>query len=363
MKRRTAQIFLTITSTMLIIMLLGTALIYRRGAAPTSVYNLSADACYAQINLNWDKKDGASGYYIYMSEDGEHYNQFGESDSTTCSYVIDDYDHNKAYYFQVSAYKENILTRRKSEGEPSEPVNAKYDPSQYAQKIPIITYHQVSPDGIDIDESLEVYESVFDEFYLWHAGMKEFPVKSVMITFDDGFRGVYDIAYPILKKYDQAATLFCIGKNTYNDTGNDKYYVNQDIIKKVREEYPKFSFESHTYDMHSRVDGKVPARSFSLDQIKADCEKNAALDFSYLAYPWGNYSDTMQKALKECNYKMAFTYRPFYYALRSDDTYAINRIKIKGNYSMDTFITIVEGRSTSRDNPDATENKEQNESI
>lgn len=375
MKKRKAKTLLTITSLLLIITLFVTALVYKRGAAPAPVDGLTAETCYSQMNLSWDKNSRAKGYYVYMSEDGENFEQVGETDADTCSYTIKDYDHDKDYYLKVSAFAKNILTGKRSEGEPSEALNAIYDSSQYAQKIPIITYHQVAPDGSDINASLEVYESDFeeqmkylhdndyttltpDEFYQWHAGTKEFPVKSVMITFDDGFRGVYDLAYPILKKYDQAGTLFCIGKNTFN-TGKDNSatYVKEDVIEKVREEYPRFSFESHTYDMHERVDGKVPANSFSLEQIKEDCEKNAALEFTYLAYPWGNYSETMQEALKECDYKMAFAYRPFFYALRSDDTYAINRVKIRGDLPMDTFITIVEGKSESRDNPDAPENQ------
>ncbi len=202
-----------------------------------------------------------------------------------------------------------------------------------------------------------------DEFYQWHAGEKEFPKKSVMITIDDGCYDAYYIAYPIIKKYGFSATVFCIGKNLagvtpeYNTDVNVNDYVREDVISKVREEYPRFYFESHTYNMHKRVDGKPPVSVFTYDQMMDDFNENAKYEFSYLAYPWGNYSDTVWQVLEDCNYKMAFTYKPYYYALRSDNKYAVNRIKIPGNLPLDTFIDICEGKSASRDNPEAPENQ------
>ena len=58
----------------------------------------------------------------------------------------------------------------------------------------------------------------------------------------------------------------------------------------------------------------------------------------------GTYSANMQQALKDAGYKMAFTYKPPYYALRTDDTYAVNRIKISGKMSMENFERTVNGR-------------------
>ena len=84
-----------------------------------------------------------------------------------------------------------------------------------------------------------------------------------------------------------------------------------------------------------------------------DISKNERFGYSYLAYPWGKYSDPFKEALKDSNYKMAFAYRPFYYALRTDDIYAVNRIKIGGRISLNTFADIVQGNAVSKDNPEA----------
>ena len=375
--------------------------IHGEGPEPEAVKGLEAKACYADLTLTWDQANKADGYFIYAA-DGEAagneaageaageaavetaagdetvpegFAQIGEvTGGDTCKYVVDEYTRDKEYQFMVKAYGYNSLTKNKNEGEPSEVVSVKYDSSKYAQKIPVLTYHKVIPAGESFESSLNINADVLDqemaylhdngfktltmdEFYKWHAGKLEVPVKSCVVTFDDGFYGTYYLAYPILKKYEQAGTVFCIGKNTAGVTdpftpetdGEQNHYVRQDVIEKVREEYPRFEFESHTYDMHNRVDGKKPAVSFSYEQIMEDCAKNEQFGVRYLAYPWGTYSDTMQQAVHDSGYKLAYAYDPFYYAKRTDPQYAVNRIKIPGKMPMEDFIRIVNGEATEYD--------------
>ena len=350
--------------------------IMKNGPKPAQVQGLKADTCYSQMDLSWDKARSAAGYYIYAAKGDEEPEKIAEvTGKDNCSFSIDGYTRDTEYRIQVSAYGYNSLTKKKNEGEPSEMITAEYVSDDYAQKIPILAYHKIVPAGTEFSDGLVIDEAYFDEqmaylhdngfktltldeFYQWHAGKLEVPPKSCVVTFDDGFYGVYYLAYPIIKKYDQAATLFCIGKNTdgvtdpFHGSGEKNYYVKQDVIEKVRKEYPRFEFESHTFDMHNRVHGKKPAVSFSYEQIMEDCEKNAQFGFRYLAYPWGTYSETMQKALKDSGYKMAFAYRPFYYAKRTDDIYAINRIKISGKGSMENFIRTVNGENEKYDAPE-----------
>ena len=236
-----------------------------------------------------------------------------------------------------------------------------------AEKIPVLTYHKIVPAGTEFKSGLLIAADTFekemkylhdegfttltlDEFHDWYTGKTEVPEKSVVVTFDDGYYGTYYLAYPIIRKYEQAATVFCIGHHTgeptaeWDENADEDHYVGYDVIKKVREEYPKFSFESHTYDMHRKVDGKHPVDVFTYDQMKEDIEKNEEFGFSYLAYPWGDYNDTMKQALEDCGYKMAFAYKPSYYATRGDDMYAVNRIKISGKMKMKKFKAIVNGK-------------------
>lgn len=234
-----------------------------------------------------------------------------------------------------------------------------------AQRIPVLTYHKIVASGVEFKSDLLISEDTFDEqmkylhdkgfktltmdeFYDWYKG-GDVPEKSVVITFDDGYYGDYYLAYPILKKYGQSATVFCIGHHIVEETPTAEWstelepnhYIGEDKIAEIREEYPAFALESHSFDMHRKKKGKHPVDIFSYDEMIEDIEKNAPYGFTYMAYPWGDYNETMQKALADSGYKMAFTYGDYYYATRNDDQYAVNRIKIGGKMKMRKFKKIV----------------------
>lgn len=344
---------------------------------PGAVDDVKADAHYAGITLSWDQGRRADGYVIYEDQDGTYVEVGRTEGKKNCTYTVKDFTFNEEHVYRVAGYNYSRFSNRNFEGAPSEEVTAEYVTDDYAQKIPIITYHKVVPSGDVEHDGLCITEDkledhlkylkengfktlTLDEFYQWYKGEKEYPEKTCVITFDDGFYGTYYLAYPLFKKYGMAGTVFCIGEKTgdttqpFNDDplAEKDYYVGFDKIKEVREDYPKFAFESHTYNMHKRVKGVKPAKGFTYEEILADCQQNEKFGFKYLAYPWGTYTKKMQKALKATGYKMAFTYRPFYYATRQDDMYAVNRIKISGHIDMNEFIDIVNGVKEGADNPD-----------
>ena len=96
-----------------------------------------------------------------------------------------------------------------------------------------------------------------EEFYKWYKGEIDFYGKTVMITIDDGKYEAYYLVYPIIKKYNFKATSFIVGSRTKNKT--KKYnkteinFIGLDIVNKVRKEYPNFEFQSHSYNMHIKI--------------------------------------------------------------------------------------------------------------
>ena len=90
------------------------------------------------------------------------------------------------------------------------------------QTVPILCYHRFGSDG---DSPLCVPTDVFErqlnylktngyrvispeEILEYLSYRRQLPKKSVMITIDDGYRSVYNVAFPLLKKYGFQATLF-----------------------------------------------------------------------------------------------------------------------------------------------------------
>src|SRR6185295_16311428 len=89
--------------------------------------------------------------------------------------------------------------------------------------VPILTYHSIDSSGSVISTSPEKFrqqmeilaKSAFQVLPL--KGLvqqirenKEIPKNAVAITFDDGFRNVFENAFPVLKQYGFPATVFLV---------------------------------------------------------------------------------------------------------------------------------------------------------
>jgi len=244
-------------------------------------------------------------------------------------------------------------------------------------KIPIFTFHRLVPNSVKEKyfknnqwfSSIEKFEEMMKylhnnhyktistlEFYEWYIGNIEYDEKVVLITFDDGYIEDYALAYPILKKYNLKSTSFIIGKNVtpitpeYNITEeeyskNPQIFMGQDIIDKLKLEYPNFDFQSHSYDLHKKIkiDEKTKIEKVytsTEEEIDKDVKESLKFGFKTMAYPFGAYNEIIQEKLKDNGYLLAFTFggNTYGYATRESDQYAINRIKIDGNDDLRSFV-------------------------
>ena len=113
-----------------------------------------------------------------------------------------------------------------------------------------LMYHSIDSEknkgGIFIDE--------FEEHIKWIKDKKTFkmeelkglnytlPQNSILITFDDGYKNNYTLAFPILKKYNMKATIFLNTKFIEKDEA----YLNWDEIREMYES-GLIDFQLHTH--------------------------------------------------------------------------------------------------------------------
>jgi len=199
----------------------------------------------------------------------------------------------------------------------------------------VLCYHNISDKGgnlytispDDFENQIRYmkdkgYVSIsIDDLYDYYFNGKEIPKKSVLITFDDGLKGVYEFAYPILKKYGFKATFFVIAGRV----GRVKSYVTWENLKEMYES-GVFSIGSHTYDSHktiylngnfiSIITSNLENESYEdfkkrviedLLLSKSEIEKNVGGEVIAFAYPYGEFSLDTINFLKEANFKFAFT--------------------------------------------------------
>lgn len=111
--------------------------------------------------------------------------------------------------------------------------------SQKNIKIPIFIYHDIVEDESQIkvnymqttykrfDEQITGLMKLgyvpisYDDLIAYNNGEKAIPKRSILITFDDGFSGVYKYAYQFAKEYKIPITSFIINYNV----GTDGYFT------------------------------------------------------------------------------------------------------------------------------------------
>lgn len=166
---------------------------------------------------------------------------------------------------------------------------------------------------------------------LYIKGKVQIRENSVVITIDDGNDSVFTLAYPLIEKYKINATVFAVTSWNPNILEQQTDYV---------------EIHSHTHNMH--VTGKCMGGQGGLfkcidyekglEDLKTS--KEILNGTTYLAYPFGEYTDLSIELLKAAGYTMALTTN-YENAKVGDNPYMIPRIYIYNEYSLNTFKRIV----------------------
>lgn len=210
--------------------------------------------------------------------------------------------------------------------------------------IPILMYHSI---GINRRNNLLVAPAKFNsqikhlhkagyqticfqtlENY-WKSG-KPLPAKPILLTFDDGYKDNYTIAYPILKKYKFKATIFVI--TNFIDDAN---HLSQKQIKEMISS-GLIDIGAHTKthpDLTTVPSKKVYQEIFGSKQILTKYTGKPIIAF---AYPIGRYNYEVVKATGAARYKFAVTTKPGY-ANAKQGWLTLNRVRINGDLSLAGF--------------------------
>lgn len=230
------------------------------------------------------------------------------------------------------------------------------------RKVVVLAYHKIVPTEIkekyyknnkwiDTTERFEEQmKFLFDheyttlsmnEYEKWRNGNKKIPLKTVMITIDDGDIETYYEIMPILKKYNFKATYFMIGEKV--KIKSEKYhpekqqFMGLDLIEKAKKEYPSIELQSHSYGMHRNNDKGPLVYSMSKNEISEDFDNMKFLDTNIYCYPYGALNDNILEVLEEKEYRMAFMLDKSGVSSRNNHKYKIPRVKINNNTSFSNF--------------------------
>jgi len=212
--------------------------------------------------------------------------------------------------------------------------------------VPILLYHEFgdAPSGMfvpaDLFEKQMDYVVVngcntigFDDLLAYREQGKPLPPKPLLITVDDGYASIYNIAYPILAERGLTATFFV--HTAYVDTPNHLTWAQlRELISNG------FEVGSHTVTHPRLTTVENLADEVAASRWTIEHELGIAIDV--FSYPYGDYDERVIDAVREAGYRVAVTIEPGY-AVASDAPYSLPRFTVRAADGLDGFVAILQG--------------------
>lgn len=195
-------------------------------------------------------------------------------------------------------------------------------PARFASHMVALQRHGMRPCSIE-------------DFVAWLEGTCTLRDGSFVLTFDDGYLGVYEHAFPLLSQMGWPAAVFLvsglIGKKDEWD-GRENSGTTYPLLG--RSEIAVMARGGISFHSHSRSHPDL--RSLSgrslwdeLAGARQDLEDLLGRPAPYLAYPYGRYDESVVEAVKASGYAAAFSVQPGFN--RSNvDRYRIRRLDVYG---------------------------------
>jgi peptidoglycan/xylan/chitin deacetylase (PgdA/CDA1 family) len=191
------------------------------------------------------------------------------------------------------------------------------------QLVPVLVYHNISAQE---KGKLSIASRTFDaqirrlhdegyqaitlaDFRAFTAGRRQLPRKSVLLTFDDGYKSFLQYARPILKDYGFGATLF-----VYSDFIGAGSGLSWQDLRTLSEQGYDVQAHSKSHANLRRKEGESEAAYAK--RIEAELaypltlfKKNLPRPVDALAYPYGEMDDELISFVAKYGYAVAFTVR------------------------------------------------------
>ncbi|MGV3531912.1 MAG: polysaccharide deacetylase family protein, partial [Chthoniobacteraceae bacterium] len=204
----------------------------------------------------------------------------------------------------------------------SAPAAAPKTTADHSGEVVVLCYHRVEGKA---GGSLSIEPALFEEqmkqikdlglsvismkdFLAWRRGEKSIPPKSVLITIDDGYQSAYDVAWPILKKYNYPFTMFVY--LDYIAKGGKSMTWEQ--LAEMRDAGVEIG--SHTISHQDLRRKPSKAKGTYEEWLKEELEKSRqvieerlGIRCASIAYPYGHNNPKVHAAVRAAGYDAGFT--------------------------------------------------------
>ena len=229
--------------------------------------------------------------------------------------------------------------------------NTKYNllnENNLGKKVPVLMYHAVS-DNPWGDTTLFVsiknfelqmkylYDNGYIPLFLSEIDSAKNYDKPIVVTFDDGYKNIYDYAYPILKKYNVKSSFYLITDWMDGDT-----YISPEMAVEL-DKSKLFEIGVHTKTHVKLGTLDYDTQYNEIIESKNTLEKLLNKKITTIAYPYGSYNtDTINITKSAFDY--AVTVESGFNYSNKLDRLRLKRFKIPRSMDINTFINVIEGK-------------------
>jgi peptidoglycan/xylan/chitin deacetylase (PgdA/CDA1 family) len=223
--------------------------------------------------------------------------------------------------------------------------------SKATQILPVLCYHDIHESEGEKDLSIAVNRFSVQLKYLKENGYNTIsikqlldywdnktalPAKPVLLTFDDGYKSMYTMLYPLLQEYGMKATVFILPHFIYDEKNG---FVNNLTLEQIKNTSPQWlEWGIHSYD-HKNF------KKLSPGEVKEDLIRcinwftanNIPFVFAF-AFPYGSFQKNNPfkripffKAVAAAGIKISFRLGNRINFLGHNKPAMLQRIDIKGN--------------------------------
>jgi peptidoglycan/xylan/chitin deacetylase (PgdA/CDA1 family) len=164
------------------------------------------------------------------------------------------------------------------------------------------------------------------DYLAWRRGEKSIPAHSAVITFDDGWKSQYEVAWPIMKKFGYTFTMFIYTEGVAGGTNGGGQAITWEQLADMRDNGVDIEAHSATHqDMREGqpIDLIAPGGKKTRTRLHGQAyedwlhnevvgckdllEQRLAIKVNCFAVPLGKYNEHVKEMAKAAGYEAMFT--------------------------------------------------------
>jgi peptidoglycan/xylan/chitin deacetylase (PgdA/CDA1 family) len=179
------------------------------------------------------------------------------------------------------------------------------------------------------------------DFLAWKRGEKNIPPRCAIITFDDGWKSQYDVAWPIMKKFGYTFTMFIYTEGVRGGHFGGGEAITWEQLAEMRDAGVDIQAHSATHQDLRKPYDKVAKKKLSPPEYeqwlhnevvgcKELLEQRLGIRVNCFAVPYGFYNQHIKEVAMQAGYEAVFTVYGQPITFRSS-TDSLGRYLIEGN--------------------------------